>query len=196
MFLGVASSSATTSGTTRISRRAGRPTASSGRRITPGPGRGSGIVKRGGHGRVLNVMGRVFMPTADDPFRVAREQIDMLRVRRVSSSTCTPRRRPRDGAGAVSGRKCRCLRFAHARQTADEQISRRHRLHYRCRHGRSVRRCHRHDGRRPQRFTQAYGERFSVQKTGPRQFCAAVATIEVASGRALDVKRINLRGLA
>jgi hypothetical protein len=47
-----------------------------------------------------------------------------------------------------------------------------------------------------QRFTQAYGERFSVQKTGPRQFCAVVATVEVASGRALDVKRINLRGLA
>jgi metallophosphoesterase (TIGR00282 family) len=47
-----------------------------------------------------------------------------------------------------------------------------------------------------QRFTHAYGERFSVQKTGPRQFCAVVATVEVASGRALDVKRINLRGLA
>jgi calcineurin-like phosphoesterase len=47
-----------------------------------------------------------------------------------------------------------------------------------------------------QRFTQAYGERFSVQKTGPRQFCAVLATVEVASGRALDVKRINLRGLA
>jgi hypothetical protein len=47
-----------------------------------------------------------------------------------------------------------------------------------------------------QRFTQAYGERFSVQKTGPRQFCAVLATVEIASGRALDVKRINLRGLA
>jgi calcineurin-like phosphoesterase len=47
-----------------------------------------------------------------------------------------------------------------------------------------------------QRFTQAYGERFSVQKTGTRQFCAVLATVEVQSGRALDVKRINLRGLA
>jgi 2',3'-cyclic-nucleotide 2'-phosphodiesterase len=46
------------------------------------------------------------------------------------------------------------------------------------------------------RFTNAFGERFSVQKTGTRQFCAVLATIDVASGRALDVKRINLRGLA
>ena len=47
-----------------------------------------------------------------------------------------------------------------------------------------------------QRFTSAFGERFSVQKSGARQFCAAVATVDVASGHALDVKRIYLRGLA
>ena len=47
-----------------------------------------------------------------------------------------------------------------------------------------------------QRFTEAYGERFSVQRTGPRQFCAVLASVEINSGRALDVKRINLRGLA
>ena len=44
------------------------------------PGRGSGIVDAGGVTvGVLNVMGRVFMPTVDDPFRVAREMVDMLR---------------------------------------------------------------------------------------------------------------------
>ena len=47
-----------------------------------------------------------------------------------------------------------------------------------------------------ERFTSATSERFSVQKTGTRQFCAALATIDVATGHALDVKRINLRGLA
>ena len=47
-----------------------------------------------------------------------------------------------------------------------------------------------------ERFTNAVSERFAVQKTGTRQFCAAVVTIDVTTGRALDVKRINLRGLA
>ncbi|HTD35708.1 MAG TPA: YmdB family metallophosphoesterase, partial [Candidatus Elarobacter sp.] len=47
-----------------------------------------------------------------------------------------------------------------------------------------------------ERFTNGVSERFAVQKTGTRQFCAAVATVDVASGRALDIKRINLRGLA
>jgi calcineurin-like phosphoesterase len=47
-----------------------------------------------------------------------------------------------------------------------------------------------------QRFTSAFGERFSVQRTGPRQFCAALTTVDAATGRALEVKRIQLRGLA
>ena len=46
------------------------------------------------------------------------------------------------------------------------------------------------------RFTSATSERFSVVKDGDRQFCAAVVSIDTASGRALDIKRINLRGLA
>jgi calcineurin-like phosphoesterase len=46
------------------------------------------------------------------------------------------------------------------------------------------------------RFTSAVAERFSVEKAGTRQFCAAVVQIETATGRALDIKRINLRGLA
>jgi hypothetical protein len=47
-----------------------------------------------------------------------------------------------------------------------------------------------------ERFTSAVSERFSVQKTGSRQFCAAVATLDRNSGRALEIKRVNLRGLA
>jgi len=44
-------------------------------------GRGSGIIElEGVTVGVLNVMGRVFMPTVDDPFRVAREMVDMLRM--------------------------------------------------------------------------------------------------------------------
>ena len=47
-----------------------------------------------------------------------------------------------------------------------------------------------------ERFTNAISERFSVQKTGARQFCAAVTTLDRETGRALDIKRIHLRGLA
>ena len=47
-----------------------------------------------------------------------------------------------------------------------------------------------------QRFTNAYGERFSVQRTGTRQFCAVLTSVDTATGHALDVKRIQLRGLA
>jgi calcineurin-like phosphoesterase len=47
-----------------------------------------------------------------------------------------------------------------------------------------------------QRFTNAFGERFAVQRTGTRQFCAMLATVDTGTGHALEVKRIQLRGLA
>jgi hypothetical protein len=35
-----------------------------------------------------------------------------------------------------------------------------------------------------------------VQKSGPKQFCAAVVRIDRASGRATEIKRVFLRGIA
>ncbi len=166
------------------------------------PGRGSGIVEVDGVTvGVLNVMGRVFMPTVDDPFRVAREMVDMLRhqtpvivvdVHAEATSEKMAMARYLDGqVSFVYGS------HTHV-QTADEQI-----LTGGTAYITDVGMTGPSDGVIGmetagvlQRFTQAYGERFSVQKTGPRQFCAVLATVEVASGRALDVKRINLRGLA
>jgi metallophosphoesterase (TIGR00282 family) len=166
------------------------------------PGRGSGIVEAGGVTvGVLNVMGRVFMPTVDDPFRVAREMVDMLRdqthvivVDVHAEATSEKMALGRFLDGSVS-----FVYGSHTHvQTADEQI-----LAGGTAYITDVGMTGPSDGVIGmetagvlQRFTQAYGERFSVQKTGPRQFCAVLATIEVASGRALDVKRINLRGLA
>ncbi len=166
------------------------------------PGRGSGIVEVDGAAvGVLNVMGRVFMPTVDDPFRVAREMVGMLReqtkvvvvdVHAEATSEKMALGRFLDGSVSL-------VYGSHTHvQTADEQI-----LDGGTAYITDVGMTGPSDGviwmetaGVLQRFTQAYGERFSVQKTGPRQFCAVLATVEVVSGRALDVKRINLRGLA
>jgi hypothetical protein len=166
------------------------------------PGRGSGIIEvEGVTVGVLNVMGRVFMPTVDDPFRVAREMVDMLRhqtpvivVDVHAEATSEKMAMARFLDGQVS-----FVYGSHTHvQTADEQI-----LTGGTAYITDVGMTGPSDGVIGmetagvlQRFTQAYGERFSVQKTGARQFCAVLATVEVASGRALDVKRINLRGLA
>ncbi len=166
------------------------------------PGRGSGIIElEGVTVGVLNVMGRVFMPTVDDPFRVAREMVDMLRMQTMvvvvdvhAEATSEKMALARFLDGSVS-----FVYGSHTHvQTADEQI-----LDGGTAYITDVGMTGPSDGVIGmetagvlQRFTQAYGERFSVQKTGPRQFCAVLATVEIASGRALDVKRINLRGLA
>jgi len=166
------------------------------------PGRGSGIIEiEGASVGVLNVMGRVFMPTVDDPFRVAREMVDMLRMQTKvvvvdvhAEATSEKMALARFLDGSVS------LVFgSHTHvQTSDEQI-----LAGGTAYITDIGMTGPSDGVIGmetagvlQRFTQAYGERFSVQKTGPRQFCAVLTTVEIATGRALDVKRINLRGLA
>jgi 2',3'-cyclic-nucleotide 2'-phosphodiesterase len=166
------------------------------------PGRGSGIIEvEGVTVGVLNLMGRVFMPTVDDPFRVAREMVDMLRMQTMvvvvdvhAEATSEKMALARFLDGSVS-----FVYGSHTHvQTADEQI-----LAGGTAYITDVGMTGPSDGVIGmetagvlQRFTQAYGERFSVQKTGARQFCAVLATVEIASGRAVDVKRINLRGLA
>ena len=166
------------------------------------PGRGSGIVEVAGvKVGVLNLMGRVFMPAVDDPFRVAREMVDMLRdqtpvivVDMHAEATSEKMAMGRFLDGSVS-----FVFGSHTHvQTADEQIFSGGTAYIT-----DVGMTGPTDGVIGmetagvlQRFTQAYGERFSVQRTGPRQFCAVLASVEVASGRALDVKRVNLRGLA
>jgi metallophosphoesterase (TIGR00282 family) len=166
------------------------------------PGRGSGIIEvEGVRVGVLNVMGRVFMPTVDDPFRCAREQVDMLREQTSvvvvdvhAEATSEKMAMGRFLDGSVS-----FVYGSHTHvQTADEQI-----LGGGTAYITDIGMTGPSEGIIGmetagvlQRFTHAYGERFVVQKTGVRQFCAVVATVEVQTGRALDVKRINLRGLA
>ena len=166
------------------------------------PGRGSGTFTVNGVTiGVVNVMGRVFMPAVDDPFRISRTLVDELReVTKVivvdvhAEATSEKMALGRFLDGSVS-----LLYGTHTHvQTSDEQIFAAGTAYLT-----DVGMTGPSDGvigmdqtAVLERFTNAVSERFAVQKTGTRQFCAAVATIDVATGRALDIKRINLRGLA
>jgi metallophosphoesterase (TIGR00282 family) len=166
------------------------------------PGRGAGTLTANGVTvGVINLMGRVFMPAVDDPFRIARNLVDDLRaVTKVivvdmhAEATSEKMALGRFLDGSIS-----LLYGTHTHvQTSDEQIFAGGTAYLT-----DVGMTGPSDGvigmesqAVLERFTNAVSERFAVQKTGTRQFCAAVATIDVATGRALDIKRINLRGLA
>ncbi len=166
------------------------------------PGRGSGIFSVDGHKvGVVNLMGRVFMPAVDDPFRVGKELITDLRYQTNlivvdvhAEATSEKMALARFFDGAIS-----LLYGTHTHvQTADEQI-----FAGGTGYLTDVGMTGPSDGvigmdqkAVIERFTSAVSERFSVQKTGTRQFCAAVVTLDTATGRALEIKRIHLRGLA
>jgi 2',3'-cyclic-nucleotide 2'-phosphodiesterase len=166
------------------------------------PGRGAGtLAVNGVTVGVINLMGRVFMPPVDDPFRIGRALVDELReVTRVividvhAEATSEKMALGRFFDGEVS-----LVYGTHTHvQTADEQIFGGGTAYLT-----DVGMTGPSDGvigmestAVLERFTNAVSERFAVQKSGTRQLCAAVTTIDVATGRALDIKRINLRGLA
>ncbi len=166
------------------------------------PGRGAGTFTVAGVTvGVLNVMGRVFMPPVDDPFRVARAEVDELRA--LTPVICV------DVHAEATSEKVALGRFldgdvsliygTHTHvQTADEHIMAGGTAYLTDvgMTGPSDGVIGMETGAVLDRFTSAISERFSVVKTGTRQFCAAVATVDVATGRALDIKRIFLRGLA
>jgi hypothetical protein len=166
------------------------------------PGRGSGIIDIDGVlVGVINVMGRVFMPPVDDPFRSVDEAI--AEVRQTTNVVVV------DMHAEATSEKMAMGRFLDGRaslvfgshthvQTSDEQIFAGGTAYIT-----DIGMTGPSDGvigmdqtAVLQRFTSAISERFAVQKTGPRQFCAVVTTVDAESGKALDIKRINLRGLA
>ncbi len=167
----------------------------------PGRGAGTFVAANGVRIGVVNVMGRVFMPPVDDPFRVGRTLVDDLRaatsvivvdVHAEATSEKMALARFLDGSVSL-------LYGTHTHvQTADETIFPGGTAYLTDvgMTGPSDGVIGMDAGPVLERFTNAVSERFAVQKTGTRQLCAAVATIDVATGRALDIKRINLRGLA
>lgn len=166
------------------------------------PGRGSGTFRVNGTTvGVLNLMGRVFMPAVDDPFRTARENVDELRhkakvivvdIHAEATSEKVALARYLDGEVSV-------IYGTHTHvQTSDEQI-----LPGGTAYLTDVGMTGPSDGvigmdqqAVLERFMTGISERFSVQKAGPRQFCAAVVSIDTESGKALEIKRIFMRGVA
>lgn len=146
-------------------------------------------------------MGRVFMPVVDDPFRIATETVDELR-------SATPIVIV-DMHGEATSEKMAIARFLDGRvslvygththvQTADEQIFPGGTAYLT-----DVGMTGPMDGVIGmessgviERFTSAYAERFSVVKAGPKQFCAAAVSIDRTTGKASEIKRIFMRGIA
>lgn len=166
------------------------------------PGRGSGSFTVGGTTvAVLNLMGRTFMPPVDDPFRVADSVVEDLRsltpiiivdIHAEATSEKVALSRFLDGrVSAIYGT------HTHV-QTADEQI-----LPGGTGYITDVGMTGPTDGvigmeatAVLDRFIVGLSERFSVQKTGTKQFCGVVVSIDRATGKATDIKRIFLRGIA
>jgi metallophosphoesterase (TIGR00282 family) len=166
------------------------------------PGRGFGtFTVNGVTVGVLNVMGRTFMPPVDDPFRCADALVDALRaetsivivdVHAEATSEKVALGRFLDGrASAIYGT------HTHV-QTADEQILPGGTAFISDvgMTGPTEGVIGMEQGAVLDRFLTGMSERFNVQKAGTKQFCAAVVSIDPASGRARDIKRIFLRGIA
>lgn len=166
------------------------------------PGRGYGtFVANGVTVGVLNVMGRTFMPPVDDPFRIADHLVGELAsltnvivvdIHAEATSEKVAMGRFLDGRiSAIYGT------HTHV-QTADEHI-----LPGGTAYLSDVGMTGPTEGvigmdatAVLDRFTTGLSERFSVQKSGTKQFCAAVVSIDVHSGRATAIKRIFQRGIA
>ena len=167
----------------------------------PGRGAGTFTAANGVQVGVVNLMGRVFMPPVDDPFRVGRALVDDLRelTKVIVVDVHAEATSEKMGLGRFFDGSVSLVYGTHTHvQTADEQIFAGGTAYLTDvgMTGPSDGVIGMESGPVLERFTNAVSERFAVQKTGTRQFCAAVATVDVATGRALDIKRITLRGLA
>jgi len=166
------------------------------------PGKGTGLLRVGGATiGILNLMGRTFMPPVDDPFRCAKSLVADLRhetpiiildMHAEATSEKVAMARFLDGEiSAMYGT------HTHV-QTSDEQI-----LPGGTAYLTDVGMTGPTDGvigmesdTVLDRFVSGLSERFSVQKSGTKQFCAAVVSIDKDSGRAIEIKRIFQRGIA
>lgn len=166
------------------------------------PGKGYGtFVADGVTVAVLNVMGRTFMPTVDDPFRCVDHLIEDLRAQTPVVVV--------DVHAEATSEKVALARFLDGRasliygththvQTADEHILSGGTAYITDlgMTGPSEGVIGMEEGPVLERFLTGLSERFSVQKAGTKQLCGAVVRIDRSSGKAIEIKRIFLRGIA
>jgi metallophosphoesterase (TIGR00282 family) len=165
------------------------------------PGRGAGTFAVNGVTiGVLNLMGRTFMPPVDDPFRCADAYVSDLRAQTpvVIVDVHAEATSEKVALGRYLDGRVSALVGTHTHvQTADEQILPGGTAYLSDlgmtgptegiigMESRAV----------LDRFLTGLSERFSVQRSGSRQFCGAVVSIDPISGKASEIKRIFLRGI-
>ena len=166
------------------------------------PGRGYGtFAVNGVTVGVLNVMGRTFMPPVDDPFRCADAIVEDLRALTpvVIVDVHAEATSEKVALGRFLDGKVSAIYGTHTHvQTADEQILPGGTAYLTDvgMTGPTEGVIGMEAGAVLDRFLTGMSDRFNVQKTGTKQFCAAVVNIDPASGNARDIRRIFLRGIA
>ena len=162
------------------------------------PGRGAGtFVADGVTVGVLNLMGRTFMPPTDDPFRCADAIVSDLRRRTpvIVVDLHAEATSEKVAMGRYLDGRVSCVVGTHTHvQTADEQIfpGGTAYLSDLGMTGPMDGVIGMEQGAVLDRFLTGLSERFSVQKSGMKQFNAAVVSID----RGTEIKRIFLRGIA
>lgn len=166
------------------------------------PGRGAATFAADGVTvGVLNLMGRTFMPPVDDPFRCADVLVADLRRRTpvVLVDLHAEATSEKIALGRYLDGRVSCLFGTHTHvQTADEQILPGGTAYISDlgMTGPTEGIIGMEAGAVLDRFLTGLSERFSVQKSGSKQFCGALVTIDRNSGKAGDIKRIYLKGIA
>jgi hypothetical protein len=166
------------------------------------PGRGAGTFSANGVTvGVINLMGRTFMPPIDDPFRCADALVRELRQRTpiIVVDLHAEATSEKVAMGRFLDGRVSCLVGTHTHvQTADEHVlpGGTAYLSDLGMTGPIEGVIGMEEGPVLERFRTGLSERFSVQKSGMKQFCAAVVSVDPSSGKANDIKRIFLRGIA
>ena len=166
------------------------------------PGRGSGTFTVDGITvGVLNVMGRTFMPPVDDPFRCADALVTDLRAQTpiIIVDVHAEATSEKVALGRFLDGRVSCVYGTHTHvQTADEQIFPGGTAYISDvgMTGPTDGVIGMESGAVLDRFLTGMSERFSVVKNGTKQFCAAVVSIDASTGKASEIKRIFLRGIA
>jgi metallophosphoesterase (TIGR00282 family) len=166
------------------------------------PGMGYGYCDANGVAvGIVNLMGRTFMPPVDDPFRVVDEVLGVVsrRAKVIVVDFHAEATSEKVAMGRYLDGRASVLYGTHTHvQTADEQL-----LEGGTAYLSDVGMTGPSDsiiGMEAravlERFTIGLSDRFAVQKTGPRQFCAVVVSVDSESGRASAITRIFQRNLA
>jgi 2',3'-cyclic-nucleotide 2'-phosphodiesterase len=166
------------------------------------PGRGAGTFNADGVTiGVLNLMGRTFMPPVDDPFRCADALVDDLRQRTpvIIVDIHAEATSEKVALGRFLDGRVSCIFGTHTHvQTADEQVFPGGTAYISDlgMTGPMEGVIGMEEGAVLDRFRTGLSERFSVQRAGLKQLCGAVVSVDCASGKATEIKRVFLKGIA